>query len=81
MDGCKTADLVPTTPLGSFWDVARWVTGTLGGRDLQRAKLSVLQRRLDERTFATSLGRASLGVAGWTGRRGAASWREATLPG
>lgn len=79
MEGCKTADFVPTKPPGSFWDVAWWVTGTLGGRDLQRAKLSVLQRRLDERTCASSRGRAR--VAGWTGRRGAASWREATLPG
>lgn len=53
MEGCKTADFFPTKPPGSLRDVARWVTGTLGGRDLQRAKLSVLQRLLDERTFAS----------------------------
>lgn len=51
MEGCKTADFVPIKPPGFFRDVARWVTGTLGGRDLQRAKLSVLQRL--ERRFWT----------------------------
>lgn len=53
MEGRKTADFVPTKPPGFFRDIARWVTGTLGGRDLQRAKLSVLQRLLDERAFAS----------------------------
>lgn len=80
MEGCGPADFVPTKPRGSFQDVARWVTGTLGGRDLQRAKLSVLQRRLGERTFAFSRSCTSLRVAGRTGRRGAASLRGDPAP-